>query len=198
MSFPAEDAFEVAMILADALEEAQVPYAIGGALAYGLWGDPRGTHDVDINLFVEPAQLDGALTAMERAGTRFDRAAAHRAAAEGDVLIGDHHGMRIDVFTPSIPFSWEAGRTRVRVEGPTGPRSFLSAEATVIFKLLFYHGVDPRDPTELTFGSTTRRQVCPPRDVSAASPPWCRAICRTRARPSPTPPWTPSAWPWGR
>ncbi len=137
------------MILADALEEAQVPYAIGGALAYGLWGDPRGTHDVDINLFVEPAQLDGALTAMERAGTRFDRAAAHRAAEEGDVLIGDHHGMRIDVFTPSIPFSWEAGRTRVRVEGPTGPRSFLSAEATVIFKLLFYRAKDLVDIEKL-------------------------------------------------
>ena len=44
MTFPPQDAFEVATALAAALEAAQIPYAVGGAIAYGVWGDPRGTN----------------------------------------------------------------------------------------------------------------------------------------------------------
>jgi len=150
VSFPVEDAFEVATRLAASLEAARIPYAVGGAIAYGVWGDPRGTHDVDINLFVELEELDTVLDVLERAGVTFDRVAAHRAAREGDVLIGDYRGMRVDLFTPSIPFSWEAGRTRVRVEGPGGMAStYLSAEATVVFKLLFFRAKDLVDIEKL-------------------------------------------------
>lgn len=37
------DAFERAMQIADAFERESIPYAIGGALAFGIWGIPRGT-----------------------------------------------------------------------------------------------------------------------------------------------------------
>ena len=39
------DPAEVARLLADRLEAAHIPYAIGGALAYAYWGVARGTHD---------------------------------------------------------------------------------------------------------------------------------------------------------
>lgn len=32
-----------------ALEQAGVPYAIGGAIAHGFWGVPRGTRDLDVS-----------------------------------------------------------------------------------------------------------------------------------------------------
>ena len=48
VTFPAQDAFEVATALAAALEAAQIPYAVGGAIAYVVWGDQVGTHDVNI------------------------------------------------------------------------------------------------------------------------------------------------------
>mgnify|MGYP002528120789 CR=1 FL=1 len=67
------DAFAIAAQLASALDAAAVPYAIGGAIAYGVWGDPRGTHDVDINLFVRGAGLEPALDALARAGVEIDR-----------------------------------------------------------------------------------------------------------------------------
>jgi hypothetical protein len=38
------DAFAIAARLAAALDGGGIPYAIG-AIAYGLWGDPRGTQD---------------------------------------------------------------------------------------------------------------------------------------------------------
>lgn len=140
------DAFEIAQQLAAALDAASVPYAIGGAIAYGLWGDPRGTHDVDINLFVGGDALDGALDALESAGVEIDRDEARRADREGATLEGRCRGMRVDLFTPSIPFSWEAGETRVRMEGPSGAAWYLSAEATAVFKLLFFR---PKDLVDL-------------------------------------------------
>lgn len=149
MTAPDLDAFTLAGRLAAALEAAGVPYAIGGAIAYGIWGDPRGTHDVDINLFVDHDGLDGALDALEGAGVTLDRAAAHRADQEGDVMVGWCHGMRVDLFTPSIPFSWEAMKTRVRLDGPLGSATYLSAEATAVFKLLFFRTKDLVDLEKL-------------------------------------------------
>jgi hypothetical protein len=144
-----EDAFALAGRLARSLEDAGIPYAIGGAIAYGLWGDPRGTLDVDLNLFVGHDAVPGALDVLESAGVRFDRSAALNADLEGDVLVGWCDGVRVDVFTPSIPFSWEAGRTAVRASGPMGEASYLSAEATAVFKLLFFRNKDLVDIEKL-------------------------------------------------
>jgi hypothetical protein len=48
----AETPVELARRLADALEAAGVPYALGGALAFNPYGPPRATKDVDINIFL--------------------------------------------------------------------------------------------------------------------------------------------------
>src|SRR5581483_7418408 len=48
------DAFEAALAIARALDTAGIPYALGGALAYGQYGIPRATNDVDVNVFVPP------------------------------------------------------------------------------------------------------------------------------------------------
>ncbi|MEQ1502490.1 MAG: hypothetical protein ABMB14_09670 [Myxococcota bacterium] len=143
------DAFAIAARLARALDDGGVPYAIGGAIAYGLWGDPRGTYDVDINLFVGREQLDRALDVIEAAGVTLDREAARRADLDGDVIVGWCDGLRIDLFTPSIPFSWEAMNTRVRLTGPLGSAAYLSAEATAVFKLLFFRSKDRVDLEKL-------------------------------------------------
>lgn len=143
------DAFAIASRLAAGLDGAGIPYAIGGAIAYGLWGDPRGTHDVDVNLFVDHAGLDRALDVLEGCGVSLDRVAARRADQEGDVIVGWCEGLRVDLFTPSIPFSWEAMKTKVRVDGPLGPANYLSAEATAVFKLLFFRSKDVVDLEKL-------------------------------------------------
>ena len=74
-----------------------------------MWALPRATKDVDLNLFVAPEALPtAAFDALSRAGVVFDRAEALREAAEEGLFIGWVGACRIDVFTPSIPFSWEA------------------------------------------------------------------------------------------
>jgi hypothetical protein len=142
-------AFDVANRLAAALDAANIPYAIGGAIAWGIWADPRGTHDVDLNLFVEPGQLDQALDVLSSAGLQIDRARAHQADREGQVLVGWSDGLRVDLFTPSIPFAWEAMKTRKRLTGLSGTAYYLSAEAISLFKLLFFRPKDILDLEKL-------------------------------------------------
>ena len=144
-----EAAFKVALRFAAALDAAEIPYAVGGALALAVWSDPRATKDVDINLFVEAAGLDAALDALVAAGLSIDRAAAHKADAAGDVVIGHVGSMRIDLFTPSIPFAWEAMRTRRRQRSRAGEATYLSAEAIAVFKLLFFRAKDLVDVEKL-------------------------------------------------
>lgn len=51
-------------------------------------------------------------------------------------------GFRVDVFVPSIPFSYEAAATRVRIEKDGTGYWFLSPEALAVFKLLSFRGKD--------------------------------------------------------
>ncbi len=139
---------EVARRLADALEAAEIPYAIGGAIAYGLYGPPRATNDVDVNVFVPAEQIDTVLDALGEIAA-FDRQAARRSAIDRGDLIVRVDGMRVDIFVPSISLSEEAG-TRIRTGVLGGrPISILSAEDLALFKLLFFRSKDLADVDRL-------------------------------------------------
>lgn len=140
---------EVARRLADALEEAEIPYAIGGAIAYGLHAPPRATNDVDLNVFLPPSELDPAFDALENAGAKLERPSARTSAADRGDFIVHVGGMRVDVFVPSIPLS-ESAEKRVRKGVLLGrPIAMLSAEDLVVFKLLFFRAKDLSDIARL-------------------------------------------------
>ncbi len=158
------DPLEAGLRIAAALEASNIRYALGGALAYGLWGIPRATVDVDVNLFVDDSELESALDALSAMGIPLDREMA-RQAAKRDGLIVLHFGpYRLDLFTPSTDFSWEAARTRVRhtVEGKAA--WFLSAEAIAVFKLLFFRAKDLVDLERLVAVQGDRLNVAYVRD----------------------------------
>ena len=54
------DVADAARSIADALEEAGIDYAIGGALAYAYYGIPRATNDIDLNVFPSSFAIDVA------------------------------------------------------------------------------------------------------------------------------------------
>jgi hypothetical protein len=142
MSPPPTDVFDAGLRVAGALDRAGVPYALGGALAYGQYGIPRATNDVDVNVFATPAELASTVAALQALGIAVDlESAQHDAEREGSFVarFGD---FRLDVFTPSIAFSWEALRTRVRHRIDGVDVWFLSAEALAVFKLLFFRSKD--------------------------------------------------------
>jgi hypothetical protein len=136
------DAVQAGLRVARAFEEAGISYALGGALAYGQHGVPRATIDVDVNVFSGPELLGDVLAALRSLGIESDQVVARRQAEEQGMLELDFGGMRLDVFVPSIEFSREAERTRVRQAVDGQEAWFLSAEALCVFKLLFFRGKD--------------------------------------------------------
>jgi hypothetical protein len=133
---------DVARRLADVLEAAHLPYAIGGAIAYAYWGTPRATKDVDLNIFVGADQIPAALAALRAARTSFDEQAVLEALACGDdarLRAGD---VVVDVFFNSIPLHLEAARRTVLRPLKGRPARILSAEDLTVLKLLFFRGKD--------------------------------------------------------
>jgi hypothetical protein len=141
---PPDDALEAGLRIARVFDQHDVPYALGGALAYGQYGIPRATHDVDVNIFLDADHLEPLFEALSELGIESPADGVTQARRDG--LIVAHWGsMRIDLFTPSIPFSDEALRTRKRFTFDDQNVWFLSAEALSVFKLLFFRGKDVSD-----------------------------------------------------
>jgi hypothetical protein len=146
-----QNVFRAALRLARALQERGVPYAIGGALAFGIWGEVRATLDIDLNVFVPLDGLAPVLDALAAVGARVDPAVAKEQAREEGMFLASWGPYRVDVFVPSIDFSWEAQRT-VREEQVEGHAyAFLSPEALAVFKLLFFRPKDRLDLEKLVF-----------------------------------------------
>ena len=141
----APGADEAARELADALEARRIDYAIGGALALGQWGVVRGTHDVDLNLWLDPARPTEAAALLSEIGCEFKTAALVR--EWGDKGWGYVHfrTVRVDVYLPLMPFHESARSRRRRVPLLGREAWFLSAEDLAVFKLILYRTKDRAD-----------------------------------------------------
>lgn len=148
------DVSGAALRVARALELAGKPYAIGGAIALTMHGYVRATDDVDINVFCPPEELPAVLALFSGLGLRFDAAqVAQDAEREGWFTVWDG-AIAVDVFVPSIDFSWEALRSRVKLPFLGESAWFLSAEALCVFKLLFFRTKDLADLEQLVLTAT--------------------------------------------
>lgn len=145
MSAP-NDPIDAALAVARAFQAGHVSYAIGGALAYGVWGIPRATLDIDINIFVDDVDLQLVVDALATLGIAIDLQQAQRDSVAEGMFVARFGPYRLDLFTPSIPFSREAERTRVPLTIEGQVVQFLSAEALAVFKLLFFR---PKDIVDL-------------------------------------------------
>ena len=119
-----------------ALTRAGVPHAFGGAiaLAYATL-DPRGTSDIDLNIFV-PADAPGpALTALPE-GIAQPAGTAETIARDGQVRLWWDE-TPVDLFFDYIPLHDEAARNRrtVPFEGEQIP--ILGPVELAVFKVMF-------------------------------------------------------------
>jgi len=139
------------------LEAHGMKTAIGGAIAYGIWGITRGTQDADINVFIGEARYAELQRVLEEGGlgpvpgratwSPEERAGFVSRCRDGSVAVAYHGDFRVDVFVPSIPFYDEAERTLKVIRHPSGQLvPVLSAEAICVFKLLFFR---PKDLVDL-------------------------------------------------
>ncbi|MBI5478469.1 MAG: hypothetical protein HY906_06410 [Deltaproteobacteria bacterium] len=141
------DPATVAGWVTDRMDEDDLPYAIGGALALAAHGFPRATADVDLAVFVSEADVSRLFAALERAGCAFSPAAA-RAAVRRVALFTVRCGrVLVDVFVSFHPLHHESLARRVRLRCPDGiERWFLSAEDLAVHKLALAR---PKDVVDL-------------------------------------------------
>ncbi|MGZ5348212.1 MAG: hypothetical protein ACXWGV_11550, partial [Solirubrobacterales bacterium] len=65
------------MAIHESLKANAINHAFGGAIALAYWTEePRGTRDIDVNLFVPAADPDAALAALPAGVKRSSRSAA--------------------------------------------------------------------------------------------------------------------------
>lgn len=136
------DLASLARRLADALQEAGIPYAIGGALACGQWAIPRGTADIDLTVFLEEPDWPKALDLLRREGvaTNPDSALAELRLRGSCRFMQDAYF--VDLFVPSIPF-YASVKPRVVSRPLLGrPANYLTPEDLSVFKLLFFRAKD--------------------------------------------------------
>lgn len=137
-----------------ALHAAGIPHAFGGALALAFCtAQPRGTQDIDVNVFLAPAQVDRLLVALPSgvAVTDTDR----------DLLVRDGQARLwwdatpVDVFLSNHPFHdhAEAGRRHVAFAG-VERLPVLACQDLAVFKAFFARPKDVVDvATMVALGS---------------------------------------------
>lgn len=131
-----------------ALDRAKVDHAFGGALALAWCTNrPRGTSDVDINVFAPPSQTRRVLRALPRdvAWADDDRERLRR---DGQVRLW-WDTTPVDLFLSTTSFHRRAGR-RVRHEPFRNEQlPFLACDDLAVFKIFFDRSRDWVDLEEM-------------------------------------------------
>lgn len=140
--------------LHDGLEQAGLPHAFGGALALAYCTEePRGTRDIDVNVFIAPERVDDLaaalpddvrLTTADR--TRFERDAQAR-------LWWDE--TPVDVFLSNHPFHDHAEANRRHVPFASVERlPVLACDDLAVFKTFFARPKDVVDVATMVAAGT--------------------------------------------
>jgi hypothetical protein len=122
--------------VARALDDADLPFAFGGALALAYYAEPRATIDLDVNVFVAPAAIARVTDALLSVGVAAGAADLRAARRVGAVRLW-WDTTPIDVFLAYDAFHFSAAK-RVRVV-PFGPDAIriLAAEDLLVCKVIF-------------------------------------------------------------
>jgi hypothetical protein len=120
----------------DALSDAGFPHAFGGAIALAYCTEePRGTRDLDVNVFAEPSRAGAVLAALPE-GVTFGPADVRAAERDGQVRVW-WEDTPLDLFLDVHRFHRDvaAGVRMVPFTGREIP--VLGCTALVVFKALF-------------------------------------------------------------
>jgi hypothetical protein len=120
----------------DALTKAMLAHAFGGAIALGYCTlEPRGTRDLDLNVFVAPERVTEVFAALPD-GVTVTALNVEQAERDGQVRIW-WDDTPIDVFLDVLPLHAEVAREvrRVPFAGRTIP--VLGCDALAVFKAMF-------------------------------------------------------------
>ena len=136
-----------------ALEAAKIPHAFGGAiaLAYSTL-DPRGTSDIDVNVFAPASDPGPALAALPD-GVEQPDGTAEAIARDGQIRLwwGE---TPVDLFFDYEPIHEEAARNRRLVEFAGTRIPILGPDELALFKAMFDRTQDWADIEALVAAGT--------------------------------------------
>lgn len=137
-----------------ALQGAGIPHAFGGALALAFCtAEPRGTQDIDVNVFLAPDEVDRLLDALP-AGVAVADADRHLLARDAQARLW-WEATPVDVFLSNHPFHdhAEADRRHVAFAG-IERLPVLACQDLAVFKAFFARPKDVVDvATMVALGS---------------------------------------------
>lgn len=128
---------DVVVALAQALRAAGIPHAFGGALALAYYTEePRGTRDVDVNVFLTTDQVE-ALAAALPPEVAWPDGARRDLARDGQVRLWWEGETPVDLFLSTHDFHDEAELRTVTVPFAGVDIAILDATTLTVFKALF-------------------------------------------------------------
>ncbi len=142
--------------IARALEHARIPYAFGGAIALAYYAAPRGTEDIDINVFLETNGSGTCLEELKRLG--IGSPAMDRGMHDHQVVLSWEH-TPIHVFFSYDPFHERCKARARQVPFADGEIWILSAEDITIFKIIYDRPKDRAEVREILLCMGERMDV---------------------------------------
>ena len=151
---------EKLLAIHDALRASSIPHAFGGAIALAYCvEEPRGTRDLDVNIFVDAGDAARVL-AMLPDGVRVDADDVAKVERDGQTrLFWD--GVPVDVFLNNLPLHEAVAEAVVWVPLVDRQIPVLDCASLTIFKALFNRTKDWADIEEMA--------VATPEDIDAAA-----------------------------
>lgn len=127
---------EKVVALHRALEKKGIPHAFGGAIALAYWTqDPRGTSDIDLNVFVPAADSSIVLEALPPGVDRPD-GTAEAIAKDGQIRLWWDE-TPIDLFLDYVPLHADAARHSREVPFAGTDIPILGPIELTVFKVMF-------------------------------------------------------------
>lgn len=140
------------IVIHEALTDAKIPYALGGALALAYYADPRATIDIDINVFIPTKRWRDVVEELGRLGvdaSDLDSAALER---DGQCRLWWSNNA-VDLFFAYDPIHDEMRKQARRVPFAGITVQILGPEHLAICKAMFDRRKDWLDIEQMLIGT---------------------------------------------
>lgn len=140
------------IVIHEALDDAGVRHALGGALALAYYADPRATIDIDINVFLPVEESDRVIKALEEIGIDVSRLDRGSLESNGQCRLWWGNNA-VDLFFAYDPIHDEMRELarRVPFAGTTVP--ILAPEHLIVCKAMFDRHKDWMDIEQMLFAT---------------------------------------------